>query len=85
MKNSARGSRNDELLKKLEQQISELRKTMGNRLDNELRQITDCLTLLKESHENTNSHGSPKAVVGKAFIKTTPKTKGTRKHKELVI
>ena len=69
------------MLKKLEQQISELRQTMGNRLDTELRQITESISMLKDTHENGSLHGSPPRQNGKG----TPKPVKRRNPKELVI
>jgi hypothetical protein len=57
---------------------------MGNRLDTELKQITQSLSLLKESHENQvgSVHGSPS--FGKPSGKGTPKAKGLREPNLLV-
>lgn len=45
---------------------------MGNRLDTELRQITESITLLKESHENNNNSSSQESPGAR---KSTPKGK----------
>ena len=82
-KTSSTGSRNDELIKKLEQQISELRQTMGNRLDTELREITESISLLKDSHENGSLHGNSPGPHGQT--KSTPKPAKRKAPKELVI
>jgi hypothetical protein len=43
----------------LESQIAELRQTMGNRLDNELRQITESISMLKEGGTSSSPQEMP--------------------------
>lgn len=54
--------KNDEVVKRLEQQLAELKATMSNRLDTELRDITESINMLKSnSARGRKSSNSPKS------------------------
>ena len=57
---------------------------MGNRLDTELRQITESISLLKDTHENGSLHGNSPGPQG-GLTKSTPKPAKRKAPKELVI
>lgn len=58
--------KNDEVVNRLEQQLAELKATMSNRLDTELRAITESISMLKT---NSSRHASSSPKVKKSGAK----------------